>query len=54
VLDSIRAGAIHDSGRLRFGPDGHLYVVTRDAGQRQLAQDPRSLNGKVLRLSPQQ
>jgi len=54
VLDGIRAGTIHDSGRLRFGPDGHLYVVTGDAGQGALAQDPRSLNGKVLRLSPQQ
>lgn len=54
VLDGIRAGAIHDSGRLRFGPDGHLYVLTGDAGQGRLAQDPGSLNGKVLRLSPQQ
>jgi glucose/arabinose dehydrogenase len=54
VLDGIRAGTIHDSGRLRFGPDGHLYVVTGDAGQGRLAQDPSSLNGKVLRLSPQQ
>jgi glucose/arabinose dehydrogenase len=54
VLDGIRAGAIHDSGRLRFGPDGHLYVLTGDAGQARLAQDPRSLNGKVLRLSPEQ
>jgi glucose/arabinose dehydrogenase len=54
VLGGIRAGRIHDSGRLRFGPDRHLYVVTGDAGQGQLAQDPRSLNGKVLRLSPEQ
>ncbi len=54
VLDGIRAGPIHDSGRLRFGPDGNLYVLTGDAGQGQLAQDRSSLNGKVLRLSPQQ
>jgi glucose/arabinose dehydrogenase len=54
VLGGIRAGRIHDSGRLRFGPDAHLYVVTGDAGQGPLAQDPRSLNGKVLRLSPEQ
>ena len=54
VLGGIRAGSIHDSGRLRFGPDGDLYVVTGDAGQGSLAQDLRSLNGKVLRLSPQQ
>jgi glucose/arabinose dehydrogenase len=54
VLDGIRAGRIHDSGRLRFGPDGNLYVLTGDAGQRRLAQDPASLNGKVLRLQPDQ
>ena len=54
VLDGIRAGAIHDSGRLRFGPDRRLYVVTGDAGQRNLAQRRGSLNGKVLSLSPRQ
>ena len=54
VLDNIVAGPIHDSGRLRFGPDGALYVLTGDAGRPELAQDPRSLNGKVLRLTPGQ
>jgi glucose/arabinose dehydrogenase len=54
VLGGIRAGRIHDSGRLRFGPDGDLYVATGDAGEGRLAQQRSSLNGKVLRLSPQQ
>jgi glucose/arabinose dehydrogenase len=54
VLGGIRAGRIHDSGRLRFGPDGDLYVATGDAGQGRLAQDEGSLNGKVLRLTPAQ
>ena len=52
ILDGIEAGAIHDSGRIRFGPDDRLYVATGDAGQPNLAQDPQSLNGKYLRLSP--
>jgi len=52
ILDGIEAGAIHDSGRIRFGPDGRLYVATGDAGQPELAQDPQSLNGKYLRLDP--
>ena len=54
ALDGIQAGAIHDSGRIRFGPDDRLYVVTGDAGRRELAQERSSLNGKVLSLAPSQ
>jgi len=54
VLEDIEAGPIHDSGRLRFGPDGALYVLTGDAGDESLPQDGTSLNGKVLRLTPGQ
>ncbi|MDP9384006.1 MAG: PQQ-dependent sugar dehydrogenase [Actinomycetota bacterium] len=54
VLGGIAAGPIHDSGRLRFGPDRRLYVATGDAGRRALAQNRTSLNGKILRLSPRQ
>ena len=33
LVRRIRAGDIHDSGRIRFGPDGLLYLVTHtDAG----------------------
>jgi quinoprotein glucose dehydrogenase len=54
VLGGIAAGSIHDSGRLRFGPDRRLYVATGDAGRRELAQSRGSLNGKFLRLEPRQ
>ena len=47
----IEAGAVHDSGRIAFGPDDALYVATGDAGNGTLAQDPDSLNGKYLRLT---
>ena len=50
VLDGIVAGSIHDSGRLRFGPDERLYMATGDAGRGALAQQGGSLNGKILRL----
>ena len=48
---TIEAGAIHDSGRIAFGPDRALYVATGDAGDQDLAQQPDSLNGKYLRLT---
>ena len=51
---TIQAGTVHDSGRIAFGPDGDLYVATGEAGQPELAQDPQSLNGKYLRLTPEQ
>ena len=54
VDGTIQAGTVHDSGRIAFGPDGDLYVATGEAGQPELAQDPQSLNGKFLRLTPEQ
>jgi glucose/arabinose dehydrogenase len=54
LVSGIAAAAIHDGGRLRFGPDDRLYVSTGDAAQPELAQDPTSLNGKLLRLTPEQ
>ncbi len=52
ILDGIPAGAIHDGGRIAFGPDNMLYVTTGEAGDEQLAQDPDSLGGKILRIRP--
>lgn len=52
IAQGIAVGPIHDSGRLRFGPDERLYINTGDAGDPRLAQDPRSLNGKTLRMEP--
>lgn len=54
IAQGIAAGAIHDGGRLRFGPDDRLYVTTGDAGQDSLAQDGASLNGKILRMPSDQ
>ncbi len=52
LLDRIPASSIHNSGRLLFGPDGRLYASVGDARDRELAQDPAFLNGKILRLNP--
>ena len=48
----IPRGEIHDGGRIAFGPDGKLYVTTGETGNGELAQDPDSLGGKILRLEP--
>lgn len=52
LVDGIEAGAIHNGGRLAFGPDGLLYASTGEVGKRTPAQDQRSLNGKILRMTP--
>jgi glucose/arabinose dehydrogenase len=52
VLDGIPRGAVHDGGRLLFGPDGNLFVSTGETGEEQLAQDRDSLAGKILRITP--
>lgn len=52
IVDGIGRASTHDGGRLAFGPDGWLYVTTGDAQNRPSAQDPASLNGKILRLAP--
>lgn len=51
LVDKIPGAAIHDGGRLRFGPDGKLYITTGDAANASLAQDLNSLAGKVLRIN---
>jgi aldose sugar dehydrogenase len=51
LLDNIPAGQIHDGGRLKFGPDGFLYVTVGDSASQALAQDVASLAGKILRLN---
>jgi glucose/arabinose dehydrogenase len=51
ILTGIPVGERHHGGRIAFGPDDHLYVGTGEAGRPELAQDPDSLGGKILRLT---
>jgi glucose/arabinose dehydrogenase len=52
IVQDIPAGGVHDGGRIRFGPDKKLYVSTGEAGEGSRAQDPNSLGGKFLTLTP--
>ncbi|WP_228386601.1 PQQ-dependent sugar dehydrogenase [Ornithinicoccus halotolerans] len=53
LLEGIPRAGNHNGGRLAFGPDGFLYVTTGDASAGELAQDPGSLGGKILRITPE-
>jgi len=52
IVEGIPGASVHDGGRIRFGPDGKLYITTGDARVGENSQDLRSLAGKILRLEP--
>ncbi len=52
IVDSIPVAQFHNGGRIRFGPDGMLYIGTGDAREPNLSQDVTSLAGKILRVTP--
>lgn len=54
VVHGIASAAIHNGGRLRFGPDDRLYFSTGDAADAGSAQAADNLNGKILRLTAAQ
>jgi glucose/arabinose dehydrogenase len=51
IIENVPAAQFHAGCRLRFGPDGKLYITTGDATDRQIAQQLNSLGGKILRLN---
>jgi glucose/arabinose dehydrogenase len=51
LLKGVQRNKFHNGGRLRFGPDGKLYIGTGDAQSGANAQNKNSLNGKVLRIN---
>ena len=50
LVGDLPAVAYHAGCRLRFGPDGYLWIATGDAFAVGAAQDLDSLGGKVLRV----
>ena len=52
LVGGIPAGeGRHNGCRLRFGPDGHLWIATGDAAEGGNPQDLSSLGGKILRVN---
>jgi glucose/arabinose dehydrogenase len=51
IIEGIPAARYHAGTRLRFGPDGKLYVTTGDAAEKELGQRLDTLAGKTLRLN---
>jgi len=51
IVDKIPGSLNHDGGRIKFGPDGFLYITTGDAENPSQAQDINALGGKILRVT---
>lgn len=51
LVDAIPGASNHDGGRIKFGPDNYLYIATGDAQEPSLAQNIKSLAGKILRVT---
>lgn len=50
ILDAIAGASNHNGGRIKFGPDGYLYITTGDAQEPSSAQEVLSDAGKILRV----
>jgi glucose/arabinose dehydrogenase len=50
IFGNLPASQIHDGGRIKFGPDGMLYVTNGDSSSPSHAQDVKKLSGKIFRI----
>ncbi|MDI6802175.1 MAG: PQQ-dependent sugar dehydrogenase [Thermodesulfovibrionales bacterium] len=51
IIDNIPGGRFHNGGRIAFGHDRMLYITTGETFNSEMAQDLKSLGGKILRVT---
>jgi glucose/arabinose dehydrogenase len=51
ILEGLEKSANHNGGRIKFGPDGYLYITTGEQFRASRSQDKNSLSGKILRIT---
>ncbi|MFW6338595.1 MAG: PQQ-dependent sugar dehydrogenase [Alkalispirochaetaceae bacterium] len=52
IIDELPGSRYHDGGRIKFGPDGMLYVTLGENFEASRAQDRSVLSGSILRVAP--
>lgn len=53
IIDGLPGSRYHDGGRIKFGPDGMLYITLGENTEPFRAQDRDILAGSILRLTPE-
>ncbi len=53
IIENIPGGKFHNGGRIAFGPDGMLFIAAGETFHAELAQNLKSLGGKILRITPE-
>lgn len=52
ILKGLEKSLNHNGGRIKFGPDGYLYITTGEQFRPSRSQSLESLSGKILRIKP--
>jgi glucose/arabinose dehydrogenase len=48
----VNSATNHNGGRIEFGPDGNLWIVTGENAVPRFSQERANLRGKILRIRP--
>ncbi|MCC5914252.1 MAG: PQQ-dependent sugar dehydrogenase [Balneolaceae bacterium] len=52
LLDKVKGKTMHNTGQIKFGPDGKIYWSAGDRHQIEVAQDHSDPSGSILRINP--